>query len=116
MSPSNDLEKLVGERVTFTCVVEGIPTPTWYHNGGSPLGVNLESGPNRNVNTLTISSSAVGNTGMLIMGLARFRFRGPYRSEHQVRALYTIIYAQDLKNIKNVKGCRDGMPKSMQTR
>ena len=23
---------------------------------------------------------------------------------------------QDLKNIKNVKGCRDGMPKSMQTR
>ena len=27
--------------------------------------------------------------------------------------IYTI---QDLKNIKNVKGCRDGMPKSMQTR
>ena len=26
------------------------------------------------------------------------------------------IYIQDLKNIKNVKGCRDGMPKSMQTR
>ena len=23
---------------------------------------------------------------------------------------------QDLKNIKNVKDCRDGMPKSMQTR
>ena len=23
---------------------------------------------------------------------------------------------QDLKSIKNVKGCRDGMPKSMQTR
>ena len=23
---------------------------------------------------------------------------------------------KDLKNIKNVKGCRDGMPKSMQTR
>ena len=23
---------------------------------------------------------------------------------------------QDLKNIKNVKGCRDGMPKNMQTR
>ena len=66
MSPSNDLEKLVGERVTFTCVVEGIPTPTvtWYHNGGSPRGVTLDSGPNRNINTLTISSSAVGNTGM----------------------------------------------------
>ena len=27
-----------------------------------------------------------------------------------------IIVLQDLKNIKNVKGCRDGMPKSMQTR
>ena len=26
------------------------------------------------------------------------------------------IYIQDLKNIKNVKGCRDGMPKSVQTR
>ena len=26
------------------------------------------------------------------------------------------IYIQDLKNIKNVKGCRDVMPKSMQTR
>ena len=25
-------------------------------------------------------------------------------------------YVQDLKNIKNVKGCRDGMPKSKQTR
>ena len=31
-----------------------------------------------------------------------------------VRAL--VLYLQDLKNIKNVKGCRDGMPKSMQTR
>ena len=26
------------------------------------------------------------------------------------------IHLQDLKNIKNVKECRDGMPKSMQTR
>ena len=26
------------------------------------------------------------------------------------------LQKQDLKNIKNVKGCRDGMPKSMQTR
>ena len=26
------------------------------------------------------------------------------------------IFKQDLKNIKNVKRCRDGMPKSMQTR
>ena len=27
-----------------------------------------------------------------------------------------ITIKQDLKNIKNVKRCRDGMPKSMQTR
>ena len=26
------------------------------------------------------------------------------------------VQKQELKNIKNVKGCRDGMPKSMQTR
>ena len=28
---------------------------------------------------------------------------------------YELLY-KDLKNIKNVKRCRDGMPKSMQTR
>ena len=66
MSPSNDFEKLVGETVTFTCVLEGIPTPnvTWYHNGGNPRGVTSVSGSNRNMATLTISSSAVGDTGM----------------------------------------------------
>ena len=37
------------------------------------------------------------------------------------RSIYVILVAQiihikDLKNIKNVKRCRDGMPKSMQTR
>ena len=26
------------------------------------------------------------------------------------------VQKQDLENIKNVEGCRDGMPKSMQTR
>ena len=26
------------------------------------------------------------------------------------------VQKQDLKNIQNVKGCRDGMPKSMQTK
>ena len=46
---------------------------------------------------LTISSTVVGDTGMYqckIMGLAKFRFHGPYRSEHQVRASHTqcIIY------------------------
>ena len=66
MSPSNDLEKLVEDRVTFTCVVEGIPTPTvtWYHNGGNPPGVTSVSGSNRNINTLTISSSPVESSGM----------------------------------------------------
>ena len=63
MSPSNDFEKLVGERVSFTCVVEGIPTPTvtWYHNGVqlSAGGVVSISG-----NTLNISSLTVGHTGM----------------------------------------------------
>ena len=29
---------------------------------------------------------------------------------------FDINIKQDLKNIKNVKGCRDGMPKTMQTR
>ena len=63
MSASNELEKLVGERVTFTCVVEGIPTPTvtWYHNG-----VQLNAGGVISIsgNTLTISSLAFRYTGM----------------------------------------------------
>ena len=29
---------------------------------------------------------------------------------------FYLSIVQDLKNIKNIKGCRDGMPKSMQTR
>ena len=62
-SPSNDLERLVKQRVTFTCVVSGIPTPTvtWYHNGAqlSAGGVISISG-----NSLTISSLTVGHTGM----------------------------------------------------
>ena len=27
-----------------------------------------------------------------------------------------LLLKKDLKNIKNIKGCRDGMPKSMRTR
>ena len=35
----------------------------------------------------------------------------------QLKSLATCaIIIKDLKNIKNVKRCRDGMPKSMQTR
>ena len=49
--------------ITFTCNVAGIPTPTvtWYHNGVqlSAGGVISISG-----NTLTISSLAMGHTGM----------------------------------------------------
>ena len=42
-------------------------------------------------------------------------------AEHRVKlssGVYLRLYQYliDLKNIKNVKGCRDGMPKSMQTR
>ena len=45
----------MGQTVTFTCVVERIPTPTvtWYHNGGNPRGVTSVSGSNCNINTLT---------------------------------------------------------------
>ena len=63
MSPSNDLEKLVGERVSFTCVVEGIPTPTvtWYHNG---VQLNASGLISISGNTITISNLTVGHTGM----------------------------------------------------
>ena len=37
------------------------------------------------------------------------------RHAEYVRQLI-IIYLQEIKNIKNVKRCRDGMPKSIQTR
>ena len=43
------------------------------------------------------------------------------KKENRTSILFTrlsllSLYTQDLKNIKNVKRCRDGMPKSMQTR
>ena len=53
----------MGESVTFTCVVSGIPTPTvtWYHNG-----TQLSAGGVISIsdNTLNISSLTVGHTGM----------------------------------------------------
>ena len=66
MSTSDDLEKLFAQSVSFTCVVEGIPTPTvtWYYNGGNPHGVISVSGSNLNINTLTISTPIVEDTGM----------------------------------------------------
>ena len=39
-----------------------------------------------------------------------------YGGNSNLSSLAGFIVLQDLKNIKNVKGCRDGMPKSMQTR
>ena len=66
--PSFDLEQLIGQSVTFTCVVSGIPTPTvtWYHNGAqlSADGVISISGNSPNVSVLFISSLAVEHTGM----------------------------------------------------
>ena len=43
------------------------------------------------------------------------RFIGLFTAIDPWHCAITIIY-KDLKNIKNVKECRDGMPKSMQTR
>ena len=66
--PSFDLEQLRGQSVTFTCVVEGIPTPTvtWYHNGIqlSAGGVISISRNSPNVSVLSISTLAVEHTGM----------------------------------------------------
>ena len=53
----------MGDRITFTCNVAGIPTPavTWYHNG---VQLNTGAGISISGNTLTISPMAVGHTGM----------------------------------------------------
>ena len=66
--PSFDLQQLIGQSVTFTCVVSGIPTPTvtWYHNGvqlsaGGAISISRNSA---NVSVLSISSLAVEDTGM----------------------------------------------------
>ena len=66
--PPFDLEQLIGQSVTFTCVVSGIPTPTvtWYRNGAllSAGGLISISGNSPNVSALFISSLAVEDTGM----------------------------------------------------
>ena len=66
--PSFDLQQLIGQSVTFTCVVSGIPTPTvtWYHNGvqlsvGGAISISRNS---PNVSVLSISSLAVEDTGI----------------------------------------------------
>ena len=66
--PPFDLEQLIGQSVTFTCVLSGIPTPsvTWYHNGVqlSAGGVISISRNSLNISVLSISSLAVEDTGM----------------------------------------------------
>ena len=66
--PPFDLEQLIGQSVTFTCVVSGIPTPTvtWYFNGAelSAGGVISISGNSPNVSVLFLSSLAVNQTGI----------------------------------------------------
>ena len=37
-------------------------------------------------------------------------------NEVNMELMKLFLIVQDLKNIKNVKRCRDGMPKSMRTR
>ena len=53
----------MGDSITFTCNVAGIPTPdvTWYFNGARR---NAGGGISISGNTLTISSMAVEHTGM----------------------------------------------------
>ena len=66
--PPFDLEQLIGQSVTFSCVLSGIPTPsvTWYHNGAhlSAGGVISISRNSPNISVLSISSLAVEDTGM----------------------------------------------------
>ena len=48
----------------------------------------------------------------VVVTLERFLGLGVTVSEINIKK----VKKQDLKNIKNVKGCKDSMPKSMQTR
>ena len=55
-----------------------------------------------------LSINAILSSGLCIVTLGRNLLR--------LRSNTKKVQKQDLKNIKNVKRCRDGMPKSMQTR
>ena len=63
--------------------------------------------------------SLVNLVSPIIVGLTFAHKMVPYILVYcRVLLLYISwsLYIQEIKNIKNVKICRDGMPKSMQTR
>ena len=62
--------------------------------------------------TTTITVNAVSSSGVLVTIEIFFLGLGLTVTEINIKK----VQKQDLKNIKNVKRCRDGMPKSMQTR
>ena len=61
--------------------------------------------------TTTITVNAVLSSGVVVTLEIFFLGLGLTVTEINIKK----IRKQDLKNIKNVKKCRDGMPKSMQT-
>ena len=62
--------------------------------------------------TTTITVNAVSSSGVVVTLEIFFLGLGLTVTEINIKK----VQKQDLKNIKNVKRCRDGMPKSMQTR
>ena len=60
----------------------------------------------------TTTNSAVSSSGVVVTLEIFFLGLGVTVTEVNIKK----VKKQDLKNIKNVEGCRDGMPKSMQTR
>ena len=62
--------------------------------------------------TTTITVNAISSSGVVVTLEIFFLGLGLTVTEINIKK----VQKQDLKNIKNVKRCRDGMPKSMQTR
>ena len=61
---------------------------------------------------LFITVNAISSSGVVVTLEIFFLGLGLTVTEINIKK----VQKQDLKNIKNVKRCRDGMPKSMQTR
>ena len=62
--------------------------------------------------TTTITVNAISSSGVVVTLEIFFLGLGLTVTEINIKK----VQKQDLKNIKNVKRCRGGMPKSMQTR